>query len=110
MPTPGQLNFDGRPVEAFKLKIGDLELDYFPEGLDADDLASLSLHDEIEVTLRFKVEDIGHGEKVDRLGVGTKPLTRTIVFKTLRSGLQVTGILKKADVEEAWRRDHGATG
>lgn len=112
MTKPGarQMSFDGREVTHHLLEMGDVKFDYVPEGMTADDLAGLSLHDEVEATVRFKVRHVGHDEDVDRLGSGTKPLTRTIVLKTQHIGFEVKRILKRGDIEETWKETHGATG
>src|SRR5437867_9832470 len=97
-PMPAQLTFDGRVVAALAFKFGDLDLDYVPEGLAAHDLGSLSLGDEVLAEVRFKLEAVGHDEKVDRLGAGAKPLTRKVQFKMLKSGFAVKALLTRADI------------
>jgi hypothetical protein len=99
----GQLRFDGREIAQIKSRWGDLEFDSLPDGLTREQLAGLSIGDEATCTIRFKVEDVGHGEKLDRQGVGTKPLTRTVRLKTLSTAFHVDAVAKREDIEAAWQ-------
>lgn len=105
----GQLTFEGREVAEVKSHWGDLTLEQLPDGLTREQLASLSIGDEVSCTVRFKVENVDHGEKVDRQGVGTKPFTRTVRLKTLSPGFKVDKVRTRDELEEAWRQDQGAT-
>ena len=95
-----QLSFDGREVVQIKTKWGDLAMDSLPDGMSREDLADLTLGDEIFCMVRYKVEDVGHNEKLDRMGMGTKPLTREIVLKTLSTGFTVDAIAKREEAQE----------
>lgn len=105
----GQITFDGREVAQIRSKWGDLEVDSLPDGLSRDELAALSLGDRVVCTVEFMVEDVGHNEKLDRQGVGTKPLTRKVTLKTLSTGFKVDMVTKREEAEEAWAKQQGAT-
>jgi hypothetical protein len=108
MAITGQLSFNGREVVQIRTKWGDLEMDSLPDGLTREDLAALDLGDEVFCLVRYKLEDIGHGEKLDRQGIGTKPLTRKLGFKTLSVGFTVEGITKRADLEAKFLKEHAS--
>ena len=95
-----QLSFDGREVVQIKSRWGDLEMDSLPDGMTREDLAGLTIGDEIFCLVRFKVEEVGHNEKTDRMGMGTKPLTRSIRLKTLSTGFTVDAIAKREEAQE----------
>lgn len=101
-----QLSFDGREVTQIKTKWGDLELDQLPDGMTRDQLAALTIGDEVVVMARYKLEDVGHNEKVDRQGTGVKPLTRQLRFKTLARDFIVEGVLTRAEQQEQWKATH----
>lgn len=107
MPTPDQLSFDGRTVAQVKSKWGDLEIDYVPDGMIREDLASLSIGDVVTVRHDYVVEAVNHGEKHDRQGVGTKPFTRTVQLKTLSSYFEVQQVATREEIDAAWRKSQG---
>jgi hypothetical protein len=98
--------FDGFEVQAIYIDIpglGKLPL--------AGVFGTTDVHggDEFEAKVRFKVGLPSPDAKFDKEGNMASQLGIVYKAQPLLHGLEVTGYLRKDDVEAAWRSNHGAT-
>lgn len=106
-----QVTFDGRLVGGVKFAISPMPLEEIPPGMDSAALAGLKHGDFIEAVVRFRVQDAGADEKLDKQdGTATGPLKKAYRLVMIREGFRVNSILSKDEWEAAWRQSHGAPG
>lgn len=110
MTTPGQLTIAGELISGVKIVVAPLSLDTVPEGIEWDDLQGL----ERKTRIRFEGEAIltktpsAQARYDADNGIETGEVLGELHFKPIREGFKVTAILSPAEIEDAWRKEHGA--
>lgn len=105
--TAGQLSFDGREVSDDLLKIFGDDRDYsLPEAIE---VGSLRQGDRVKIETEYVVVDVHYPKAHNKRGVATDQLKQVTELKpVIPDVVEVRGVLREADIQDAWDRNHGA--